>query len=242
MKYAELLQSYIEQSRLTLDEISEKISEKGLSASKQYLSKLQNGKTPPASEKLNSVLAEILDGDADKLDFFAYVEKAPDLAKSILSNFDEDLIDSYIALSNKFPNRTIHLLGDNDLDIAESEEFKKINQFAEKTIDSYFRNGKSAIINEQTFEYLKREFGHHSFFKEYEDKIQKHINQFGFNSAVSFILSLQNSISRDSEIDYSEMIEDPELILWYKELPLSGEKKLRKLRAIWEMMQDDDNE
>ncbi|MED4078828.1 helix-turn-helix transcriptional regulator, partial [Lysinibacillus fusiformis] len=190
MKYAELLQSYIEQSRLTLDEISEKISNKGLSASKQYLSKLQNGKTPPASEKLNSVLAEILNGDADKLDFFAYVEKAPDLVKFILSNFDEDLIDSFIVLSHKFPERTINLLGENDLDIGESDEFKKINHFAQKTIFNYLGNGQSTSLNNEITQLMDKQLGHLPFYQKNKEMITNHLKEYGFNSTLSLIKDL----------------------------------------------------
>lgn len=242
MKYAELLQSYIEQSRLTLDEISEKISNKGLSASKQYLSKLQNGKTPPASEKLNSVLAEILNGDADKLDFFAYVEKAPDLVKFILSNFDEDLIDSFIVLSHKFPDRTINLLGENDLDISESDEFKKINHFAQKTIFNYLGNGQSNSLNNEITQLMDKQLGHLPFYQKNKEMITNHLKEYGFNSTLSLIkdLSILNTLNIENEENFT--ISDPELYHWYQTLPLSGEKKLRKLRAIWEMMQDDDNE
>lgn len=81
MKYSDLLKKYIKESRLTLDEVSEKIEEEGLTASKQYLSKLQNGKTPPASEKMNKALARITGGDEEKLIFEAYMEKAPDEVK-----------------------------------------------------------------------------------------------------------------------------------------------------------------
>jgi repressor LexA len=91
--YAELLRTYIKKSRLTLDEISEKLEEKGLTASKQYLSKLQNGKTAPASEKLNQALAEITDGDAHALILLAYLEKAPEEIKSD--------IDFYFMFNNK---------------------------------------------------------------------------------------------------------------------------------------------
>jgi len=77
MNYSELLQSYIKKSNLTLDEISEKLSSYKLSATKQYLSKLQNGKTPPASDELNRALAEITGGDAESLLLAGHIEKAP---------------------------------------------------------------------------------------------------------------------------------------------------------------------
>lgn len=81
LEYAELIRDYIKKSFLTLDQISEKIEGKGLTASKQYLSKLQNGKTPPASEKMNRAIAEITGGDPEQLVLAAYIDKAPDEIK-----------------------------------------------------------------------------------------------------------------------------------------------------------------
>jgi len=41
-----------------------------------------------------------------------------------------------------------------------------------------------------------------------------------------------------NEVDkeFQSFINDPELQVWYKELPKSDEEELRKLRAIWEMI------
>ncbi|WP_432702942.1 helix-turn-helix domain-containing protein [Lysinibacillus sphaericus] len=38
------------------------------------------------------------------------------------------------------------------------------------------------------------------------------------------------------EATFQAFINDPELGVWYKELPQSGEEELRKLRTIWEMI------
>ena len=230
MKYAELLQSYIEQSRLTLDEISEKISEKGLTASKQYISKLQNGKTPPASEKLNTALAEILDGDVKKLEFLSFVEKAPESIRFILENFDEDVIKQIIAFYKVFPDRDISFNHMNDSDIEESQEFEIIKKH-------YVQ-----IKNKLEFESLKQEFGHLDFFVKNEHIIKNHLKRYGLASTLTYMFELENQhseISHNSNL-IQEDIKDPELLAWYKKLPLSGEKKLGKLRTIWEMMQDDD--
>lgn len=81
MNYSDLLKSYIKKSRLTLDEISEELNKKGLSASRQYLSRLQNGKNSPASEELSRAIAEITGGDPGELIVAAYLEKAPEEVK-----------------------------------------------------------------------------------------------------------------------------------------------------------------
>ncbi|MGG3874716.1 hypothetical protein [Brevibacillus laterosporus] len=85
MKYADLLKKYIRESRLTLDEISEILNKLNLTASKQYLSKLQNGRTPPASDELNRALAEITGGDPEPLIISSFTEKAPEEVKKIFT-------------------------------------------------------------------------------------------------------------------------------------------------------------
>ena len=77
MNYSVLLKSAIDNSRLSLNEISLELKELGFSADKTYLSKLQNGRIPPASNKLNEALAKILHVDALELKVAAYREKIP---------------------------------------------------------------------------------------------------------------------------------------------------------------------
>ena len=232
---------------MSLSEISDKLKEKGFSTDKGYLSKLQNGKIPPAGEKLNLALAEILNGNAKKLEFLAYVEKAPDdLTKLILSNLDEDLINSYILFSDKFHGRTINFIGENDPDIEESEEFKKIKNFSIKHFGDLFLSGKSSIVNELTLAAIQEEYKEYSFIndKDKKEKIKEHLENYGLDSTQdlisSFIEQELKKSNSDENYDLIYRIQDSELLHWYKTLPLTGEKKLRKLRAIWDMMQDDE--
>jgi repressor LexA len=129
--YAELLRTYIKNSRLTLDEISEKLEEKGLTASKQYLSKLQNGKTAPASEKLNQALAEITDGDAHALILLAYLEKAPEEIKSD--------IDMYFIMNDK-DGKEVTYIGE-----AKRSEWLKDRFAAHKKENTYAAKDFSSI-------------------------------------------------------------------------------------------------
>jgi len=86
MIYSVLLKSAIDNSRLSLSEISHELREFGFSADKTYLSKLQNGRIPPASNKLNEALADILDVDALELKVAAYREKIPkDVLEKLIS-------------------------------------------------------------------------------------------------------------------------------------------------------------
>ncbi|WP_107951342.1 helix-turn-helix domain-containing protein [Lysinibacillus parviboronicapiens] len=44
---------------------------------------------------------------------------------------------------------------------------------------------------------------------------------------------------QDDETAFQAFINDPELGVWYKELPQSSEEELRKLRTIWEVIKSE---
>ncbi|QOS98147.1 helix-turn-helix domain-containing protein [Brevibacterium sp. JNUCC-42] len=98
MRYSDLLREYIEKSNLSLTQISDSLRERGYSTHKGHISKLQNGKLPPASEELSRALAEITGGDPYALIIAAYEEKAPEEVKKI---FNE------IARASELTNNTI---------------------------------------------------------------------------------------------------------------------------------------
>lgn len=78
MRYAEILSKAISDSGLTLKQIAIEVGNlTGSEISIHYLSRLQNGKTPPASDKLNGILADILGMDSLTLKANAYREKIP---------------------------------------------------------------------------------------------------------------------------------------------------------------------
>jgi repressor LexA len=103
MTYAELLKQYIKDSRYTLEEISKLLLDRGLSASREHLSRLQNGKVPPATDEINKAICEITGGDPDKLSWYAYVEKAPEGFKKILNQLGEEIIPVGKRLLEKYP-------------------------------------------------------------------------------------------------------------------------------------------
>lgn len=84
MDYADLLSKYIEESKLSLGELSLRLKNKGISADRSYISKLKNGAKPPASEEINKALAEVTGGDMEELITAAYLEKAPENIKKLL--------------------------------------------------------------------------------------------------------------------------------------------------------------
>jgi len=44
---------------------------------------------------------------------------------------------------------------------------------------------------------------------------------------------------QDDEAEFQAFINNPDLGVWYKELPKSSEDELRKLRTIWEMIKSE---
>jgi transcriptional regulator with XRE-family HTH domain len=86
MRYHEILQNAIKTSRYTLLEISNQASKHGLSATREYLSRLQNGKVPPASKKLNIFLAELLGVDDQALLIAAHKEQMPEEVRTAFSS------------------------------------------------------------------------------------------------------------------------------------------------------------
>lgn len=77
MNYSDILREAIERADLTLAQISRRLQAYGLKTNKAQLSKLQNGKMPPAGDKLNEALADLLNIDPIEFKAAAYREKIP---------------------------------------------------------------------------------------------------------------------------------------------------------------------
>lgn len=78
MKYRDLIKSAMDEKKLSLRQASGLIEELyGIQIDSSYLSKLRSGEKPPASDKINDVLAKFLDIDAVDLKAAAYQEKIP---------------------------------------------------------------------------------------------------------------------------------------------------------------------
>jgi SOS regulatory protein LexA len=127
MTYAELLKQYIKDSRYTLEEISKQLLDRGLSASREHLSRLQNGKVPPASDDINTAIAEITNGDSDKLMWYAYVEKAPEGFKEILYQLGEEIIPAGKRLLGKYPG-----FFDGNFQLNELEQSNEYKEFLDE--------------------------------------------------------------------------------------------------------------
>lgn len=77
--YSNILRNAIEASGLKLNKISENVGLiVGTTPTIHYLSRLQNGKTPPAGDALNEALAKVLGINPIDLKTAAYREKIPE--------------------------------------------------------------------------------------------------------------------------------------------------------------------
>lgn len=86
MEYKELISEMVSKSKLTLREISDKARDRGVSIDPSYISKLQTGKQPPASEEVSRTIAEICNSDPDELIWEGYMEKAPTVIREFINN------------------------------------------------------------------------------------------------------------------------------------------------------------
>lgn len=62
---------------MSLSEICAKLQDRGFKTNKGYLSKLQNGKIPPAGDGLNDAISNVIGIDAVKLKTAAYRQRIP---------------------------------------------------------------------------------------------------------------------------------------------------------------------
>ena len=85
MTYAEMLDGIIEQSELSLRQISKRCAELDLTITPSYISQLKNGKLPPPSAEVSMVIAKACNSkDESRLIFQGYIEKAPDVIKEYM--------------------------------------------------------------------------------------------------------------------------------------------------------------
>jgi ribosome-binding protein aMBF1 (putative translation factor) len=77
MNYQDLLKKGIEDKGLSLTQISFRLAKKDICLDKSILSKLQNGKLPPAKDEVNIALAEILGIDINHFRLSAAREILP---------------------------------------------------------------------------------------------------------------------------------------------------------------------
>jgi len=92
VKYSELIRKAIELSDLSLSQICRRLRVFGVNIDKAYLSKLQNNKIPPAGDRINDAIAELLSIDPLELKTAAYLEKIPNDVLEKILNYKEEAI------------------------------------------------------------------------------------------------------------------------------------------------------
>lgn len=89
MGYAHLLDKYIQNSELSINEILERLKDSGIKIDRSYISKLRSGAKPPASEEVTRALAEITGGDPQSLINAGVIEKAPEEIKAFITRLED---------------------------------------------------------------------------------------------------------------------------------------------------------
>lgn len=85
MNYSEMLTQIVEESELSLRQISKRCSDLNLNITPSYISQLKNGKLPPPSEEVSLILAKACGSKKQaQLVFQGYMEKAPQLVKEYM--------------------------------------------------------------------------------------------------------------------------------------------------------------
>lgn len=62
-----------------------------------------------------------------------------------------------------------------------------------------------------------------------------------FDVSVDYLLGKSNSVQLSNEEEFQNFIEDPELKMWYKQLPNNKEEDLRALKDMWEIIKRNQN-
>lgn len=85
MNYAQMLDSIIEQSELSLRQIAKRCAELDLTITPSYISQLKNGKLPPPTAEVSLILAKACNSkEENRLIFQGYLEKAPEVIKEYM--------------------------------------------------------------------------------------------------------------------------------------------------------------
>ena len=114
MSYSEMLSQIIEESELSLRQISKRCADLDLNITPSYISQLKNGKLPPPSEEVSLVLAKACGSkNQAQLVFQGYMEKAPELVKE------------YMLASSALNKIMLETLCQTDNNGPMSREFKK---------------------------------------------------------------------------------------------------------------------
>ncbi|WP_176466372.1 LexA family transcriptional regulator [Terribacillus saccharophilus] len=239
MSYSELLKKNIVKSGLSLSQISERLKERGFSTDKGYISKLQNGKIPPARDDLNRALADILQIHEDELITAAYIDKAPNNKIRVLMelrNIEKNTFEmTFRPLINGILNlpQVYNLMREKYSELLEGDAlnaFLKKTQTPEDLVDvlkeqqMYYRNKivHADLGNEES---MDQAFEDYMNFHETLTDISKIVSEELSNSYIENEINKKYSlvsVKEDFSVEYApEKIKEQKLI----EIPNKNPKK-----------------
>ena len=136
MSYAEMLTQIIEESDLSLRQITNRCAALNLNITPSYISQLKNGKLPPPSEEVSLTLAKACGAkEQAQLVFQGYMEKAPEMVREYMaasSTINKALLESLAKISG------------SQQEVAQTHEFlKSIDVLAAMDISSKFLDSES---------------------------------------------------------------------------------------------------
>jgi transcriptional regulator with XRE-family HTH domain len=120
MTYSEMLDAIIEESELSLRQISKLCTQFDISITPSYISQLKNGKLPPPSPEVSLALAKVCNSkNQSQLVFQGYMEKAPDVIKEYMlasSQLNRIMLESLVkAENNKMTPESMEYLKNLDI-------------------------------------------------------------------------------------------------------------------------------
>jgi len=161
-----VLKEIIENSGLTYKEISEKCEKSGHKVDPSYISKLVNMKLSPASEKINTSIAEACNANPDRMILEAYLDKAPkqllDFINTIKANYNADFSDNKENVSVNVDNQPIStfILDFKPSNFNLGEGIKGV-VMPDVSMEPYIEKGDRLII--EPFELNTKEYIHYSY-------------------------------------------------------------------------------
>ncbi|MEC0171137.1 LexA family protein [Paenibacillus graminis] len=140
MSYAEILKDYISKSGKTLEQISKECELRGHTIHTTYISKLRLGQRPAPSDEISRVLAEVTNGDPEKLIAAGYIERAPEEVRGVISHYLKNL--------NMYARYVAYFLMDIEDQEKSEEELREIHENIVQTImDIPYEERIDFIIN-----------------------------------------------------------------------------------------------
>ncbi|OME79581.1 hypothetical protein BK120_21630 [Paenibacillus sp. FSL A5-0031] len=133
--YSNTLKQYVNESGLSLREISRRCSNNKTPVSQAYISKLINNDIPPASEEVNKALAKATNCNPEKLIIAAQTERL----KPVLDDLGEEGFENFLNAVSEMYAEKFYNHNKNNLDKNTDEK----NNFTESYVKKMFKEATS---------------------------------------------------------------------------------------------------